>query len=39
MTRFRTRFLYAFERGRPISGWAVRLGRFGTVTFLRHKAG
>lgn len=35
MGRFRTRFLYAFERGRPITGWAVRLGRLGTIAFLR----
>jgi len=35
MKRIRTRFLFAFEAGRPIRGWQIRVGRLGTLTFLR----
>jgi hypothetical protein len=31
--RFRTRLIYVFERGTPIRGARIGLGRFGTIVW------
>jgi hypothetical protein len=36
MHRFRTRFLYAFERGRRLDGVRLSLGRLGTLVWVRR---
>lgn len=36
MKRFRTRFLYAFERGRALDGVRVNLGRLGTFVWVKR---
>jgi hypothetical protein len=35
MHRFRTRFLYCVERGRPLRGTWLRLGRLGTFVWVK----
>lgn len=36
MRSFRTRFLYAFERGAPLRGLRLKLGRFGTFIWVHR---
>jgi hypothetical protein len=35
MRRINTRLIYGFQSGRPLTGFSLRLGRLGTLTFLR----